>query len=121
MSYFEDSNNVGVLTIDENSSRPAGKGTVIITVTEDSGCKSKVELCDCLYLPDSPVNIISVSALAQQYDDENGTRIKSRWHYSTFKWNQEQHSVTFAHPSSKLPVLHVSTNDSNFASFAFLS
>ena len=98
MSYFEDTDNVGVLTIDKNSSWPVGKGTVIISLTEDSGCKSKVELCDCLYFPDSPVNIISVSALAQQYHDENGTWIKSWWGYSTFQWDHEKHFVTFAHP-----------------------
>ena len=118
--YFDDADEVGVLTIDKDSSRPLGVGTVIVKITEDNGDETEVELHHCLYFLASPVKIISVSSLASQYDDLEGTWIKSFWQHSVFHWDHDKHSVTFYRPTSKLPVLHLATGSSTLSSFALL-
>ena len=117
LRYFGDNEDVGVLTIDESSSRPLGIGQVIVTIREDNGTMTDMVLHDCLYFPASPVKIISVTALAKTLNDTDGTWIKTCWQMSTFTWNCEKHLVSFAHPSSQLPVLQVNTGISRFESF----
>jgi hypothetical protein len=120
LKYFDDDDDVGVLTIGKDSSRPLGIGTVVITIREDTGTMTDVTLIDCLYFPTSPVNIISVTALAKQLDDLDGTWITTRWRTSTFSWNSERHRVSITHPSSQLPVLQVNLGISRFESFCSL-
>jgi hypothetical protein len=117
LRYFDDNEDVGVLTIDENSSRPLGVGQVVVTIREDDGTMTDVVLHDCLYFPSSPVKIISVTALAKTLNDASGTWIKTCWQTSTFSWDGEKHCVRFAHPSSQLPVLQVNTGISTYESF----
>ena len=117
LRYFGDNEDVGVLTIDENSSLPLGIGQVAVTIREDSGSMTDIVLQDCLYFPSSPVKIISVTALAKTLNDADGTWIKTCWQTSTFTWDCKKHRVSFAHPSSQLPVLQVNTGISRFESF----
>ena len=118
--YFSDTDDVGVLTIDKNSSRPIGVGTVIIGITVTTGQVVEMELRDCLLFPTSPVKIISVTALAHGFNDEDGTWIKTRWRRSEFTWNNGQHLVEFIHPTSKLPMLQVNLGYSQLTSFCSL-
>ena len=85
--YFADNDDVGVLTIGDNPSRPIGKGKVPIVINDNSGIQRKLVLEDILYFPQSPVNILGVTALASQFEDSHGTWILTRWKSSTFTWN----------------------------------
>ena len=53
-----------------------------------------------LYFPDSPANIISVTALAAQFDDDTGIWIKTSRHQSEFTWDHGKFSKFLVHPAS---------------------
>jgi hypothetical protein len=120
LRYFDDTDSVGVLTIDKSTVRPIGIGNVLVGVTDSNGTVIQIELKDCLFFPASPVKIISVTALASQFDDEDGTWIKTNWRHSTFTWNHAKHSISFMHPTSKLPMIQVNLGYSKLASFCSL-
>ena len=84
LQYFDENSKIGVLTIGEDSSHPIATGTVIVGITDNSGSIIEVTLTKCLYFSTSPVNIISVTALTGQFNDENGTWIKTFWRRSKF-------------------------------------
>jgi hypothetical protein len=117
LKYFDDNDDVGVLTIDKSSVRPIGIGTVIVGLHDNTGNLVKVKLTDCLYFPASPVKIISVTALASQLADEDGTWIQTRWRRSTFTWDHGKYTIDFFHPSSKLPMIQVNMGYSQLSSF----
>ena len=48
------------------------------------GATSTYILKDALYFPDSPVNIISVTAFADQMEDDEGTWIMTKRRHSIF-------------------------------------
>ena len=58
--YFDANDDVGVLTIDKDSSRPIGIGTVIIGITTSSGKVVEIELKNCLL---SLLHLLRLSAL----------------------------------------------------------
>lgn len=121
VSYFDDEGDVGVVTIDESSSRPIAKGTVRISIQDDENNPIDVVLKNCLLFPNSPVKVLSITELAKQFNDHEGTWIKTCWSHSTFTWDHDQHTISFRHPESKLPVLYVhSVTASTLASFASL-
>ena len=120
LRYFEDDDDVGVITIGNESSRPVGIGRVPLQWKDNQGNDHDVILEEALYFPASPVNIISVSYMAKQYDDPDGTWIKSRWHRSTFSWNCGQFAIDFDHPSSNLPILQVNIGSTQLSSFVTL-
>ena len=66
-----------MLTIGNESSKPLGRGRVQISILDNSGVAQPVTLEDVLYFPNSPVNIVGVTKLAEQYDDQNGTWIQT--------------------------------------------
>jgi len=107
LHYFDDSDNIGVMTIGDVESRPVGIGLVPISIKDQDGNIRSIELVETLYFPNSQVNIISVTKLAEQFDDPDGTWIKTCWRTSTFTWDHEKYSVTFSHPSSNLPILPI--------------
>ena len=58
--------------------------------------------------------------LAQQFNDQDGTWIKTCWYHSTFSWDHEKHTIDFSRPSSKLPILQVDPGYSELLSFCSL-
>jgi hypothetical protein len=120
LEYFNDNAEVGVLTIGDDASRPLGKGSVPIVIVDNAGVHQQILLEDVLYFPQTPVNILGVSKLAAQFEDKDGTWIKSRWKRSTFTWNHEKFVCDFEHASCRLPVLDVMAGFKSFGSFAAL-
>ena len=120
LRYYDDSDDVGVLTIGEDSSRPLGIGKVIISITDNLNQEVAMHLNNCLYFPASPVKIISVTSLAKQFNDFEETWIKTRLDRSTLSWDGGKHVIDFCHASSSLPVLQVNTGTSQLASFCSL-
>ncbi len=74
----------GVATIGGSSLSPKGKGDAAILIQDDEGVSTEITLQDALYFPDSPVNIISIACLADTYNDDNGTSIKTSRYHSEF-------------------------------------
>ena len=75
VKYFDDKDDVGVLTIGSDTSRPLGVGLVNVYLDDNGGTERHLELCEALYFPASPVRIISVTKLASQLGDPSGTWI----------------------------------------------
>ena len=122
LKYFGDSDDVGVLTIGDTASRPLGIGKVRTYIRDNDGQLQETMLEETLYfLPESPVNVISVTHLAQQFDDDNGTWIKTFRNRSEFTWNHGSNVIIdFHHPTSNLPVLNVMTKKHQFEAFCSL-
>jgi hypothetical protein len=47
-------------------------GTVILRLTDDEGITHSFEFTNVNYLPDSPVNLLSLRRLAELYPDATG-------------------------------------------------
>jgi len=101
------------------STAPKGYGTVQIHIRDDNGHKHRISLHDTFYFPDSPVNILGVTAYAKQLDDDEGTYILTKAKHSVFVWDHSKHCRTFHHPPHSLPELTV--NEGFLQSTSFYS
>jgi hypothetical protein len=90
-------------------STPTLMGTVILRLTDDEGVTHSFEFTNVNYLPDSPVNLLSLRPLAELYPDatgrldRTGTGIRSGFDNHVLFWNREQFKKTFITASSGLP------------------
>jgi hypothetical protein len=101
-SIFEIGSATGMLT-------PTLMDTVILWLTDNKGEKHLFVLNDVNYLPNSPVNLLSLGRLAEVYPDyagnpdRNGTGICSGFDTRTVFWDREKFKKTFQTTSSGLP------------------
>jgi hypothetical protein len=90
-------------------STPTLMGTVTLPITDDEGAKHSFVLKNVNYLPNSPVNILSLRRLAELYPDNaghpdrTGTGISSGYDSHTLYWDNARFSKTFHTASSGLP------------------
>jgi hypothetical protein len=90
-------------------STPTLMGTVTLRITDDEGAKHSFVLKNVNYLPNSPVNILSLRRLAELYPDDTGhpnrtgTGISSGYDSHTLCWDSARFSKTFHTTSSGLP------------------
>ena len=96
-----------VATIGGNKNSSAGIGTVRWRWKDDNGQEHTVDVHDVLYFPQSPVNILSITALADQYKDDDGTGIDTKRSKSRFYWDHNKFERTINHPPSNLPELPI--------------
>jgi hypothetical protein len=82
-------------------------GTVRWIWKDDDGKSHTIEVQDVLYFPESPVNILSVTSLANQFNDDEGTGIDTKRNKSLFYWDHNRHHRTINHPPSNLPELPI--------------
>ena len=121
LHYFDHTETLpGVMTIGNEKSNPVGTGTVIIKIRDKTATLQEIILKNVLYFPSSPVNVISVTSLADQFGDNDGTWIKTKRYSSVFVWNFGQFEVEFDHPSSSLPVFNVCPGTTDHAIFCSL-
>ena len=66
-----------IATIGGQDSAPYGMGLVPVGIEDNDDNSSAINLEDALYFPESPVNIISIACLADTYNDNEGTFIKT--------------------------------------------
>ena len=59
-----------IATIGDKLNQPAGTGTVKWTWKYDGGALHTEQLENTLYFPKSPINIMSVTKLAKQFNDK---------------------------------------------------
>ena len=90
------------------------KPTPIVTVKrswkDDEGKSHTHQLERALYLSESPVNIIISKSLADKYDNDDGTYIKTNCHISEFSCNFVQYTSTITHSAdflAEIPINHV--------------
>ena len=55
------------------------------------------KLNNVLYFTDSPVNILSATALAESMKDDEGTWVLAKIKYSSFTWDFGRYKKTIAH------------------------
>ena len=83
--------NTKVATIGGKGHAASGIGTVKWAWTDEAGKSHEYLIENCLYFPQSPINILSVTAFAQQLNDEEGTGIDTKQRYSRFYWDFGKH------------------------------
>ena len=76
--------NSAISTVNEEPVQANLIGDIKLSWTCNEGKPYTIKLKDCLYLPASPVNIISVPDLFVHLNDDEGTWIQSKSQYSTF-------------------------------------
>ncbi len=91
------------------TSTPTLMGTIILWLTDNEGEKHSFVLNNDNYLPNSPVNLLSLHRLAELYTDSagypnrNGTGIHSGFDSHTMFWDRETFTKTFHTASLGLP------------------
>ena len=96
-----------VATIGGSNFYPEKVGRLPLTWKDDSGSSYSIVLDDVLFFPRSPVNILSVTALANQLDDDSGTYVKTCRNSSEFVWHSSRHRITLQHGQCQLPEMRV--------------
>ena len=111
--------------ISPNIDTAAGQGTAIgvgdinISWHDDLGKLHHFVLKDVFHIPDSPVNILGISAFSKIIGDyeSKGTRINSSGQDSIFTWNNGRFQRTFEHLDVNMPALPVNTGFLKFHKF----
>ena len=98
------------------------EGTARIHLTDDDSKRHIFLLENCIYLPDSPVNLLSTRRLAEKFLDSEGnpdeeTNITSRYSSHVLTWNHGRYHKTFPTPVSGLPELLFDEGFGNFDSY----
>jgi hypothetical protein len=108
-----------VATIGGKNSSPSGVGTVKWTWKDDDGKDHTFIFENVLYFPNSPVNVLSVTSLADFLNDDEGTGIDTKRKYSRFYWDHGKHQRTFHHSDSNLPPINQGTSSFSWFTRAF--
>ena len=114
---FKETSRGMVATIGGKLNSPAGIGTVKWKWKDDAGLVHEILLEKVLYFPNSPINIMSITELARQLDDEEGTGIDTKMKYSRFYWDNNKYSRKIFHSASNLPELAINEGNSLFVWF----
>ena len=107
----------GVATIGGHDLHPTGIGSVTWSWKDEAGQAHQKKLHNVLFFPDSLVNILSVTSLARQEDDEEGTWIQTKLRYSIFTWDKGLANCRINHSQNCLPELTINEGTSRFALF----
>ena len=106
-----------VATISGTDFTPTGIGTLKWSWKYDKG-KSHIHRFErALYFPDSPVNIISSTDLDDQYDNNDVTFIKTKFHSSEFSWNFRQYTLMITHSANCLAEMPINDGYEVFGVF----
>jgi hypothetical protein len=98
-------------------------GTVILWLMDDEGVEHTFTIKECIYLPSSPVNILSTRRLSEHFSDEagrpdrKGTGITSLFECHELFWNGRKHKKTFTTAGSGLPECLFNTGFSKFQTY----
>ena len=118
MTNYKSIGNYNVATIGGENHVANGIGDVTLSWTDDGGKIHHNLLQNVLHFPDSPVNILSVTAFANQLDDDYGTSIKTMRKESVFEWSFGKFHRRIIHPkSNNLPQFMVNEGYDRFALF----
>ena len=96
-----------IATIGRSKNSAADMGMVNWHWKDNDGKLHTIKIKDVLFFPASPVNILSVTSLADQFKDDDGTGIDTKRTKSRFYWDNNQFQRTINHPASNLPELPI--------------
>ena len=100
------------------SASPEGIGTVRWTWKDDNGIDHTMDLQNTRLFPSSPANIISLTQLGLQLqDDDNGTYVRSGIYNTKFVWDKSQYCRSIKHTASYMPLLTINDSTSAFSTF----
>ena len=88
-----------VATIGGKLNQPSGIGMVKWTWKDDGGALHTEQLDNALYFPKSPINIMSVTDLAKQFNYDGGTGIDTNINHSLFYWKNNKFPPKIHHSS----------------------
>ena len=80
-----------VATIGGAKNSAAGMGTTQWSWNDDDGTHHTIDVENVLYFPQSPVNILSITSLADQFNDDDGTGVNNNCSKSHSYWNHNKH------------------------------
>ncbi|KAL7532041.1 hypothetical protein ACHAXR_004390 [Thalassiosira sp. AJA248-18] len=99
-------------------------GTMRLVLTDDSNQNHTYDIKDCVYDPDSPINILGVPFLGKYFGDQSsdlyemdGTSVCSGSTKSHLIWDHGKHERHFMHGSSELPELYLYVGTGYFTAF----
>ncbi len=96
-----------VATIGGQNHYPVRIGSVYKQIPSVNGKIGDVKLENVLYIPNSPVKMISLVCLGNNLDDSEGTFISTRRFRSSLKWDKDKFERELQHPGSRLPKINV--------------
>ena len=91
------------------SDPPTGIGAAQMAWCDDEHNKNSLQLCEALYYPNSPVNVISITKLGMDASDKR-LNIQTFPTHSIFTWNQGSSSILFRHSRGNIPEFSILTN-----------
>ena len=112
-------NSIPLIDAVAEAGTPVGVGEVPIEWSDDSGTYHQFILTEVFYVPDSPVNIMGISAFSKIIGDfeTKGTRINSSGIHFVFTWDNEKYTRTFVNSDASLPELVVNDGFSRYHRF----
>ena len=98
---------------------PIGDGDLHIGWSDDTGKYHKFRIPQVLHIPDSPVNILGLSAFSKAIGDyqQKGSRINSSGQDSIFSWDNGKYQKTFSHSDADMPEMTVNDGYARFHRF----
>ena len=89
--------------------------TMQLILTDHSNIDHSYDIPNCIYDPNSPVNIVGIPVLEKYFNDaeegpdavakDDGSTILSSGRSYHFKWDHGKHGLHFNHPDSQIPEL----------------
>eukprot|EP00957_Ditylum_brightwellii_P124663 9501047-Ditylum_brightwellii.AAC.1 len=99
----------GVIKIGGTNHCPEGIRIVKAKWEDDNDIIHTYYLKKALYFPSSPVNIISVTSLAEQLEDDKGMFVTMKRKYLMFTWENEKGTPTIPYYQHSLPEIAINT------------
>ena len=96
-----------VATIGGNKNSISGMGTVQWRWKDDLGKIHTLDIENFLYFPQSPVNILGITILADKLKDNDDTVIDTKRNKSWFYWDKNKFQRKINHPPSNIPELPI--------------
>ena len=96
-----------------------GIGKLAISWKDDMGKTHNFVLNEVIHIPESPVNILGLSAFSKNLGDyeTKGTRINSSGQDSILTWDDGKYTRTFSHCDAHMPTLPVNDGYSTYHRF----
>ena len=99
-------------------------GTLRLVLTDDAHKHHSYNVANCVFDPDTPINILGVPFLGKhfgdqssEFDEMDGTTVCSGSTKSHFIWDHSKHERHFMHGSSELPELYLYAGTGYFTAF----
>ena len=113
-------------TAEGTSTKTHLAGSLRLVLTDDFNEHHSYVVPNCVFDPDTPMNILGIPALGAFFNDsatadsphdKDGTTITSGASRSLLVWDHGKHERHFMHSSSRMPELHLYVGHGYFDAF----